>query len=105
MPISIIDKGFTMSETKTTSKANRVLTAFKNGTEFTAKQIESRYGVTSGRGVVQSLRKKGYAIFSNARTNSRGDTYNFYRLGTPTRKMTAAAFAVMGNDAFKRVSA
>jgi hypothetical protein len=98
----IIDKGFTMSQNGTASKTDRVLAAFKNGSRLTAKQIEYRYDVASGRGVVQGLRKKGYAIYSNSQTNSKGGTYNFYRLGTPTRKMTQVAFALLGNDAYKR---
>ena len=84
-----------MSQNKTASKTDRVLAAFKNGSRLTAKQIEYRF-------VVQSLRKKGYAIYSNSRTNSKGNTFNFYRLGTPTRKMMKVAFAMLGNDAFKR---
>ena len=84
-----------------TSKATRVLGAFKRGDEMTAKQIEATYKVSSGRGIVQSLRKQGYAIFMNTRTNNRGVTRNFYRLGTPTRKMVAAGFAALGNEAFQ----
>jgi len=91
-----------MNRNGTPSKTDRVLTALKAGSELTAKQIEYRYDVTSGRGVVQGLRKKGYAIYSNSRTNSKGNTFNFYRLGSPTRRMTQVAFALMGNDAFKR---
>ena len=86
------------------SKASRVLESFKRGDEMTAKQIEATYKGSSGRGIVQSLRKQGYAIFSNSRTNSRGVTRNFYRLGTPTRKMVAAGFAALGNDAFRMAS-
>lgn len=86
------------------SKAKRILGAFKRGDEMTAKQIEATYKVSSGRGVIQSLRKQGYAIFMNKRTNQRGVTRNFYRLGTPTRKMVAAGFAALGNDAFRMAS-
>jgi hypothetical protein len=84
------------------SKAESVLTSLQSGKTFTAKQIEATFQVSSGRGVVQSLRKKGYAIYSNSRTNSRGVTKNFYKLGTPTRKMVAAGYAALGNDAFRR---
>jgi hypothetical protein len=97
-----MNEGFKMSQNKTASKTDRVLAAFKSGSRLTAKQIEYRFGVTSGRGVVHGLRKKGYAIYSNSRTNSKGDTFNFYRLGTPTRKMLQVAYAMLGNDAFKR---
>jgi|TARA_R110001583_G_scaffold14066_5_gene59360 hypothetical protein len=102
LPNSEIDKGFKMSQNKTASKTDRVLAAFKNGSRLTAKQIEYRFGVASGRGVVRGLREKGYPIYSNSRTNSKGNTFNFYRLGTPTRKMMKVAFAMLGNDAFKR---
>ena len=91
-----------MSKTKTVTKTDRVLAAFESGSELTAKQIEYRYGVASGRGVVRGLREKGYPIYLNTRTNSKGNTFNFYRLGTPTRMMNKVAFALLGNDAFTR---
>ena len=93
-----------MNSDVTVSKTNRVLASFERGDELTAKQIEATYKVASGRGIVRRLREQGYAIFSNTRTNSRGVTKNFYRLGSPTRKMVAAGFAALGNDAFRVAS-
>ena len=93
-----------MNKTVKTSKAASVLSSLKSGKEFTAKQIEATFQVSSGRGIVHSLREQGYAIYSNTRTNSRGVTKNFYRLGTPTRAAVAAGFAVLGNDAFRRTA-
>jgi hypothetical protein len=78
------------------SKIQRVLEAFQNGEQLTAKQIASRYSAGNPREVVRQLRSKGYAIYANPRTNSKGETKTFYRLGTPTRSMVATAYAVVG---------
>lgn len=74
----------------------RLLNALRTGEELTARQIESRLGVTSARGLVHTLRAQGYAIYLNRRTNSKGTVMQKYRLGTPTRSMVAAAFAAVG---------
>ncbi len=78
--------------------STRLLNALRSGEELTAKQIESRYSVTSGRGLVHSLREQGYAIYLNRRVNSKGNVTNKYRLGTPSRTMVAAAFAILGAE-------
>ncbi len=77
---------------------NRLLNALRSGEELTARQIESRYSVASGRGLVHSLRSQGYAVYLNRRTNSKGTVSYKYRLGRPTRAMVAAAFSVMGAE-------
>lgn len=74
----------------------RLLKAFRSGEELTARQIEARFNVTSGRGLVHTLRSEGYAIYMNRRTNSKGEVTQKYRLGTPTRAMVATAFATAG---------
>ena len=65
------------------------------GEELTAKQIRSRFGAGNPASVIQSLRFRGFAIFSNSRTNSKGDVKNFYRLGTPPRAVVAAGYRAM----------
>lgn len=77
----------------------RLLNALTSGEELTARQIEVRYGVASGRGLVHSLRSQGYAVYLNRRTNSKGETTLKYRLGTPSRAMVAAAFNAFGAEA------
>ena len=77
------------------TKTDRVLEAFQNGEELTAKQIRSRFGAGNPASIVQSLRFRGFAIYSNARTNSKGDVKNFYRLGTPSRDVVAAGYRAM----------
>ena len=39
----------------TTTKAAKVVAALENGTELTAKQIESRYNVKNARALISSL--------------------------------------------------
>lgn len=78
------------------SKTARVLTAFQNGEQLTAKQIASRFNVGNPHDAVRQLRMKGFSIYANQRTNSKGATKTFYRLGTPTRATVAAGYAVLG---------
>lgn len=75
------------------SKTVRVLEAFKKGEQLTAKQISARFGVANPTALVSDLRRKGYALYANKRTNKGGETRTFYRLGTPSRAMVAAAYA------------
>jgi len=49
--------------------------------------------------MINFLRRDGYAIYANERTNALGQTYTKYRMGKPTRQMIAAGFAVLGADA------
>ena len=44
------------------TKTDRVLEAFQNGEELTAKQIRSRFGAGNPASIVQSLRFRGFAI-------------------------------------------
>lgn len=76
----------------------RLLNALRSGEELTARQIQSRYSVASARGLVHSLRSQGYAIYMNRRVDTKGRVTLKYRLGTPSRSMVAAAFAVLGAE-------
>ena len=82
------------------SKTDSVLSALQNGEELTAAQIAARFNAGNPREIVRKLREKGHAIYLNERTNSKGEVTMKYRLGTPSRKMVALAYAVMGNEAF-----
>jgi predicted transcriptional regulator len=81
------------------TKTARVLEAFRNGEELTAKQIAARFGAGNPQRVVHSLREKGYCIYLNGRKNSKGHVVNKYRLGTPTRQIIAAGIAALGAEA------
>jgi predicted transcriptional regulator len=87
------------------TKTDAVLAAFRNGEELTASQIRARFGAGNPHDIVRSLREKGYAIYLNERTNSKGEVTQKYRLGKPSREMVALAYAVHGNELFSRFAA
>jgi len=75
----------------TMTKAAKVVAALENGTELTAKQIESRYNVKNARALISSLRMQGYSVYLNKRVSTfDGQTYSKYRLGTASRSVVAA---------------
>jgi predicted transcriptional regulator len=77
------------------SSTARVLNALQSGKELTARQIRANYNVADPYSVIRQIRNNGYAVYLNETRNSKGDTVNKYRLGTPTRSMVAMA-AQMG---------
>ena len=79
----------------------RVLKVLKSERNFTPAQLAGLTNTTedSIRGRISELRSEGYAVYSNITKNGK----MAYRLGTPSRKMVAAAYATMGSDAFARV--
>jgi predicted ArsR family transcriptional regulator len=80
------------------SKMERVLEVLSTGEELTAKQIEARYGVGNARSTVSALRMKGYPIYANARTDTKGRVKTKYRLGAPSKAVIAAGYrALAGN--------
>lgn len=76
------------------SQSAKLLNILTTGEQVTAKQIRNRTGAKNPYETVRRLREQGYAIYCNERTNSKGETKSFYRLGTPTRAMVAAAYAM-----------
>ena len=78
------------------TKTARVLEAFENGEELTAKQIGARFGAKSPGRVVGYLREQGHCIYLNERKNAKGDVKHKYRLGNPSRAIVAAGIAALG---------
>lgn len=83
------------------TKEARVLDALQmesiGGKGLTAAQIESRFNVGNARATVSALRMKGYAIYANSRTDTKGRTKTFYRVGTPSRAIVAAGNRALAN--------
>ena len=79
----------------------KVLNVLKSGRQFTPAQIAGLVGTSedSIRPRISELRSEGFAIYTNSTKNGK----TAYRLGTPSRRMVAAAYAVLGSDAFNRV--
>lgn len=80
------------------SLQSKVLKTLKSGRQFTAGQMAGLFGTTEATVAarVSELRAQGYAIYSNTAKNGK----TAYRLGTPSRAMVAAAFAVAGSSVF-----
>ena len=83
--------------TTSVTKTAKVIAALESGVELTGKQIESRYSVANARALISSLRMQGYSVYLNRRTNSFGDTYSKYRLGTPSRAVVAAGYQALAS--------
>lgn len=78
------------------TKQTALLKALQNGEQLTAKQITSRFGIANPTATVSDLRiRGGFAVYANKRTNSRGETFTKYRLGTPSRAVVAAGYKAM----------
>lgn len=82
------------------TKTDLILAALQKGDQLTVAQIRSRFGAGNPHEVIRTLREKGHAIYLNEHTNSKGEVTQKYRLGKPSRKMVAAAYALMGSNAF-----
>lgn len=72
----------------------KILVAFQNGEQLTAKQIASRFGVGDAVREVNRLRHEGYAIYLNSVKTSKGVSKKF-RLGTPSRAVVAAGYRAL----------
>lgn len=73
----------------------RVLNAFQDGEQLTAKQIMSRFGVANPRATVSALRMKGYPIYLNKHKDTKGRRTLKYRLGTPSKRVIAAGYKAL----------
>ena len=82
---------------KSDSKQARVLAALEAVEKgLTAKQIEARFG-GNATATVSDLRFKGFPIYANKHTDTKGRTKTFFRLGTPSRKVLAAGYRALAS--------
>lgn len=88
--------------TKTTSMTQSLIRSFQSGSEFTAKQIKSSFGLKNPHDAVHQLRNQGYCIYSNQATLSTGERVVKYRLGKPSKRMVALTNHILGASAFTR---
>jgi hypothetical protein len=56
---------------------------------FTTAQARVRFGITNVAARINELRKEGHAIYTNTKTLEDGRKISFYRLGKPTKRMSA----------------
>jgi len=72
-------------------------TLVTEGRQATAKQMGAWFGSSAATVAarVSDLRSAGYAVYANKRTDSKGRTSTFYRVGTPTKAVVAAGIAAL----------
>ena len=75
-----------------------VLKTLQSGKQFTAGQMAGLFRSTEGSVAarITELRAQGYSIYSSTAKNGK----TAYRLGTPSRRMIAAAYAAVGSSVF-----
>ena len=80
------------------SLQSSVLKTLESGRQFTAGQMAGLFRSTEGSVAarITELRAQGYSIYSNTAKNGK----TAYRLGTPSRRMIAAAYAAVGSSVF-----
>ena len=83
--------------TTSTTKEMKVLAALLEGRTLSSAQIKSYFGAGNPQAVIQSLRFKGFPIYLNTVTDTKGRSRNVYRLGTPSRAVIAAGYKAMAN--------
>jgi hypothetical protein len=76
------------------TQKEKVLNAFMNGEQLSAKQISARFNAANPTAVVNTLRQEGYPIYLNGGgRDSRGRVRSSkYRLGTASRAVIAAGY-------------
>ena len=72
-------------------------TLVTEGRQATAKQMGAWFGASASTVAarVSDLRSAGYAVYANKKTDTKGRTSTFYRVGTPTKAMVAAGIAAL----------
>jgi hypothetical protein len=83
------------------SKQELLLTHLQKGKVFTAKQIKSSFGIAHPASAIRNLREQGFCVYANTAVVN-GQEVAKYRIGKPSRKMVAAANAILGGTAFTR---
>lgn len=84
--------------TTTTTKEMKVLSALQEGRTLSSAQIKSFFGAGNPQAVIQSLRFKGFPIYLNTVTDTKGRSRNVYRLGTASRAVVAAGYKALATS-------
>ena len=76
----------------------KILNTLKSGKSVSGKQFAARHNVTEATVAarVSELRREGFAIYYNKKTDSQGRKASFYRIGAPRRSIVAAGYAALG---------
>jgi hypothetical protein len=82
----------------TSTKEMKVLSALQEGRTLSSAQIKSFFGAGNPQAVIQSLRFKGFPIYLNTVTDTKGRSRNVYRLGTASRAVVAAGYKALATS-------
>jgi len=71
------------------NRTQKLRTALVNGRELSTAQIVAQFGLDaeSVRSTISQFRREGLAVYNNS---------GKYRVGTPTKAVVAAGYAVLG---------
>ena len=80
------------------SLKSKILNTLKSGKAVSGKQFAARHNVTEATVAarVSELRREGFAIYYNKKTDSQGRKASFYKMGAPRRSIVAAGYAALG---------
>jgi len=80
------------------SLKSKILNTLKSGKAVSGKQFAARHNVTETTVAarVSELRREGFAIYYNKKTDSQGRKASFYRIGAPRRSIVAPGYAALG---------
>jgi predicted ArsR family transcriptional regulator len=84
---------------KMMTKQERLLEALKEGQKLTSKQISARFGVKNPTATVSDLRYSGFAVYANQHKDSKGRVTTKYELGRPSRRVVAAGYRALAQQA------
>ena len=86
------------TSTGTVTMESKVLTALQNGRTLSSAQLRAQFGAGNPQAVIQSLRFKGFPIYLNTVTDTKGRSRNVYRLGTASRAVIAAGYQALASS-------
>lgn len=80
------------------SLKSKILNTLKSGKAVSGKQFAARHNVaeTTVAARVSELRREGFAVYLNKKTDSQGRKASFYRIGAPRRAVVAAGYKALG---------
>ena len=72
-------------------------TLVTEGRQATAKQMGAWFGASASTVAarVSELRSAGYAVYANKKTDTKGRTSTFYRVGSRTKGVVAAGITAL----------
>lgn len=82
------------------TQIQKLKSALETNGSLTAKQIATKLKIKNPHEAVRKLRESGVCVYGNTATLKNGTKTTKYRIGTPSKAMIAAAYALAGGDMF-----